>query len=81
MISAIEKINDLKKMFPRKIKCLNKEEYEFRNMLITAELIAQSALLRKESRGAHYRTDYPQMQEESIHSIMTINQGVTNFVK
>ena len=81
LISAIEKINDLKKMFPRKIKCLNKEEYEFRNMLITAELIAQSALLRKESRGAHYRTDYPQMQEESIHSIMTINQGVTNFVK
>ena len=31
----------------------------FENALITAKMIAVSALVRKESRGGHYRTDYP----------------------
>jgi L-aspartate oxidase len=29
------------------------------NMLQTAELIVEAALLRQESRGGHYRADYP----------------------
>jgi L-aspartate oxidase len=29
------------------------------NMVETAQLIAEAALLRKESRGGHYRSDYP----------------------
>ncbi len=29
------------------------------NMLTTARLIAASALMREESRGAHYRSDFP----------------------
>ena len=33
-------------------------------MLKTAEVIILSALERKESRGAHYRADYPQMKSE-----------------
>ncbi len=32
---------------------------ELQDMILVAELIVRSALLRKESRGAHYRTDYP----------------------
>jgi L-aspartate oxidase len=28
-------------------------------MLQTAELIVEAALLRQESRGGHYRADYP----------------------
>ncbi len=34
---------------------------DMRNMLIASELIARSALLREESRGAHYREDFVDM--------------------
>jgi succinate dehydrogenase / fumarate reductase flavoprotein subunit len=30
-----------------------------RNMFIVSEAIARSALLRRESRGAHFREDFP----------------------
>ncbi len=36
------------------------EALEFRLMVKTAELIARSALERKESRGSHYRRDFPE---------------------
>ncbi|MEE2691175.1 MAG: L-aspartate oxidase [Pseudomonadota bacterium] len=39
-----------------------------KSALITAELIAQGALMREESRGAHYRTDYPEAAEEAFHT-------------
>ena len=32
----------------------------FRNMLTTAKLIAAAALMRTESRGGHYRSDFPE---------------------
>ena len=33
---------------------------DMRNLLLTSELIARSALLREDSRGAHYRDDFPE---------------------
>lgn len=33
--------------------------YDLRNAVVTARLIAESALAREESRGAHTRTDFP----------------------
>jgi aspartate oxidase len=50
-------IKTLKDAFKRERKCLNKEEYEYRNMLTVAELITDAALKRKESIGAHCRKD------------------------
>ena len=79
--SGIEKLNELKMKFPRKNKCLSKEEYELKNMLTVALLIATSAYNRKESRGAHYRLDYPNTNEECVHSRLTKEEGELNFVK
>jgi L-aspartate oxidase len=34
--------------------------YELNNLILCARLMAEAALLREESRGAHFRTDFPQ---------------------
>ncbi len=68
--------------FKRNRKCLNRDEYEYRNMLTAAKLVVESALIRKESRGAHARVDYKQTEEKGIHSniIKTANKEL-EYVK
>ncbi len=61
-------INKLKHEFKRDKKCLNKDEYEYRNMLTISSLIVRAAILRKESRGAHCRSDYSVTNTEAVHS-------------
>ena len=39
--------------------------WELQNMLLVARLIAHTALLREESRGVHFRTDFPRMDDEN----------------
>ena len=48
------------------------QDYELRNMHAVAHLIARSALARRESRGAHFRSDYPEKQAAfAKHSLLT----------
>ena len=79
--TAMEKIDELKSKFPRKNRCLNRAEYEFKNMLTVASLITQSAYNRKESRGAHYRLDYLNTNEQCIHSYLVKSEGELCFAK
>ena len=69
LLKALEEITLLKNNFQRNRKCLNKDEYEYRNMLTTAELIVRSAISRKESRGAHSRSDCPNKNEIANHTV------------
>ncbi|MEJ2098724.1 MAG: FAD-binding protein [Desulfobacterales bacterium] len=59
---AIEKIEGLRSAIPV-LRLKNFRELiralELQNMLFSAEMVCRAALLRSESRGAHYRSDYP----------------------
>lgn len=65
---ALKDIEQIENEFNKSEWCANIEEYELRNMLITSKLVAKSALQRKESRGAHYRTDFLQTDKVARHS-------------
>lgn len=43
---------------------------EARNLYTVASLIVTAALARCESRGAHFRMDYPQHNAEALHSVL-----------
>ncbi|GAH99787.1 unnamed protein product, partial [marine sediment metagenome] len=58
---AQQKINELKLIFTSELKTI--EEFELANLVILADLITNSALQREESRGAHYRKDFPQRDD------------------
>ena len=44
------------------------EKFELRNMCEVALLMARCALWRKESRGAHFRTDFPEKRNEFLRA-------------
>jgi succinate dehydrogenase/fumarate reductase flavoprotein subunit len=50
---------------------------EFSSMVECAEIIAKSALFRKESRGSHYRRDFPQkdIEQKPMHTVVRFEGG------
>ena len=45
--------------------------YELRAMLLAAEAVTCSALFREESRGAHFRDDFPETLERWAKNVHT----------
>jgi succinate dehydrogenase/fumarate reductase flavoprotein subunit len=74
--NGLKKILELKKEFHSKRMILKEFEiddvywenvvltWEVKSSLIICEAIIRSALMRQESRGAHYRSDFPGIDEE-----------------
>ena len=68
---GISKIDDLKSQF-KDVKAAGTSQFNpgwhealaLRNLLISSEAVAKSALLREESRGAHTREDFPSERKE-----------------
>jgi succinate dehydrogenase / fumarate reductase flavoprotein subunit len=71
LLFAIKELNEIKSKITQMGISDKSIEYnknlvefiEFKNMVEIAEIIAKTALNRKESRGAHYRNDYPEESE------------------
>jgi L-aspartate oxidase len=50
-------------------------EYEVRNLHSLALLMARSALAREESRGSHYRADFPYRDDEKFNKHSIVQKG------
>jgi len=68
LISAIEQLQSLE--LPKADKH-DRPEFELRNMHALALVMAKSALARHESRGSHYRSDFPYRDDDDFakHSV------------
>jgi L-aspartate oxidase len=69
-------IDDLQQLTPKLESDSCRSCYETANIHTTGLLIARSALAREESRGAHYRTDFPAHNDAKFlkHSVVTGQQ-------
>ena len=48
----------------------DRPSYELNNLVLTGRLVTEAALLREESRGAHFRSDFPQSSSQWQHHII-----------
>jgi len=85
--NAMRQIQLLKKNYlnlglTNKFKIFNyelQEALEFGNMLRVAEVIVYSALQRHESRGAHFRSDYPERNDKEWLKHTFVNETPTGL--
>src|SRR3990167_6105325 len=60
--------------------CITRDFIELRNIVLNAELIVSAALSRRESRGGHYREDYPHKKSTAKESIARLTTPQTPFI-
>jgi succinate dehydrogenase/fumarate reductase flavoprotein subunit len=70
---GLERISELKREFYSKDNISNESKVDYENVVLTLEVksslvvceaIIRSALMRQESRGAHYRSDFPNLDDD-----------------
>jgi L-aspartate oxidase len=52
-----------------------RKDYERRNLATALRLVAKAALIREESRGGHYREDFPEKSDPPKHSSVRRGKG------
>ncbi len=58
---------------------LTRDLIELRNIVLNAELIVRAALSRRESRGGHYREDFPHKEAKARESISQMSTPLHSF--
>jgi L-aspartate oxidase len=51
----------------------DRRSYELSNLVLVGRLVTEAALLREESRGAHFRTDFPQSLPDWLYHLVFTN--------
>ena len=85
---GITKLEDLKLSY-KNIKASGASQYNpgwhealaLRNLIITAESVAKSALMREESRGAHTRVDFPGEKDDWLEYNVVISKNEIGEMK
>ncbi len=71
-----QKLQKVSVIGPRTFNLTWQQALDLRNMLAASELIARSALMREDSRGAHYREDFPETDHANwLKNIYTARDG------
>jgi L-aspartate oxidase len=60
--------------------CITRDFIELRNIVLNAELIVRAALARRESRGGHYREDFPSKSAHAQESIARLTSPQNPFL-
>ena len=50
--------------------------YELRNLLLLGRLMVEAALIRQESRGSHFREDFPDISPNWKKHVQLTGEGV-----
>ncbi len=69
---AIEQLDALEIERPKEA---SRAACELHNIWTLAQLVARSALAREESRGSHYRSDFPYRNDEDFHKHSHVSRG------
>jgi L-aspartate oxidase len=56
-------------------KPLDRSSYELSNMVMVGRLMAEAALVREESRGAHFRSDFPESLPAWQHHVIFVKEA------
>jgi len=75
-----EAIRMLEAMSPRLTHPRTRRSHEAANLHLAGLLVARSALAREESRGAHYRTDYPGHDDKKFLKHSVVKDEKVRFV-
>jgi len=73
-------IRTLEEMAPRLAHPRTRRAYEASHLHSAALLVARSALAREESRGAHYRMDYPGHDDRRFQKHSVVQGERVRFV-
>jgi succinate dehydrogenase/fumarate reductase flavoprotein subunit len=80
-IKTIKEIRRRKRKLSSRSRRFNREWIEamtLHNMLDMGEMMARSALMRTESRGAHYREEYPERDDNNwLKNVVVKNRDGT----